>query len=152
MWGIGYFVNALDVPGNWGQFADLNIFGSSNPIAALLLWGGLLLAMLALAGIVVPQGRASKWGAIILAIWVMGTVLTLIEGGIRVSAIIAPQPQGYPTYTTALWSRTFASVNQAGFRDVEHDRAKSEARKRLLVVGDSLAYGWGLNRSEDRFG
>lgn len=152
MGGSGYFLNGLDDSRNWGQIADLNAFGSSYPVAALLLWGALLVAMLGLAETVVPRGRASRWGAIILAIWVTVVVLLLIEGGIRVSAIVAPEPQGYPTYTTALWSRKFVSFNQAGFRDAEHSRPPFAEHHRLLVVGDSLAFGWGVNRTEDRFG
>lgn len=151
-WGSGYFLNGLDAPTNWGQIADLNAFGSSNPLAALLFWGALLLAILGFADRVIPGGRASRQGAIILAVWITTLILLLIEGGLRVSAIVAPRPQGYPTYTTALWSRKFTVVNHEGFRDVDHARGSSEAHRRLLVVGDSLAVGWGLNRTADRFG
>lgn len=152
MWGTGYFLNGLDASRNWGQIADLNVFGSSHPLAALVLWGALLVATLGLAETVVPRGRTSKAGAIMLAIWVTAVLLLLIEGGIRVFAIVAPESQGYPTYTTALWSRKFVSLNQAGFRDAEHPRPASGDHQRLLVVGDSLAFGWGLPHTEDRFG
>lgn len=152
MWGTGYFLNGLDASRNWGQIADLNAFGSSYPLAALLLWGALLVATLGLADTVVPRGRTSRAGAIILAIWVTAVLLLLIEGGIRVFAIVAPQSQGYPTYTTALWSRKFVSLNHAGFRDAEHSRPPSGDNQRLLVVGDSLAFGWGLTQTEDHFG
>lgn len=152
MWGVGFFLNGLDTSRNWGQIADLNLFGSSYPLAALLLWGALLAATLGLAEAVVPRGRTSSAGAIILAIWVTAMLLLLIEGGIRVFAIVAPESQGYPTYTTALWSRKFVSLNTAGFRDAEHSRQRPDMNPKLLVVGDSLAFGWGLTRLEDRFG
>lgn len=45
-WVTGYIVNGFEAPQNWGQIADANIFGSSIPAAALLLWAGLLAAVL----------------------------------------------------------------------------------------------------------
>ena len=152
MWGTGYFLNGLDASTNWGQIADLNLFGSSHPLAALVLWAPLLVATVGLAELVVPRGRSSKAGATILAIWVTAVLLVSIEGGIRLFAIVAPQSQGYPTYTTALWTRKFVSLNQAGFRDAEHPRLGSLDHQRLLVLGDSLAFGWGLPDTKDRFG
>lgn len=152
MWGAGFFLNGLDASRNWGQIADLNLVGSSNPLAALLLWGALLVATLGLSGTVVPHGRTSRVGAIVLAIWVTAMFLLVIEGGIRVFAIVAPESQGYPTYQTALWSRKFVALSKAGFRDADHSRPRAGENPALLVVGDSLAFGWGLNRLEDRFG
>lgn len=152
MWGAGYFLNGLDTSQNWGQIADLNAFGSAYPTAVLLLWASWLVAILGLAESVIPRGRASRWGAILLAIWVTTVLLLLVEGGVRIVALVAPESQGYPTYTTALWSRKFVSLNQSGFRDEEHPHPFSLETKRLLVVGDSLAFGWGLPRPEDRFG
>lgn len=152
MWGVGYFVNGLDSSENWGQIADLNAFGTASPLAALLLWGALLTAILGLAETVVPGGRQSRWGATLLAVWVTAILLVLVEGECRISAIVAPQSQGYPTYTTALWARKFVSLNQAGFRDLEHSRPPAGEHQQLLVVGDSLAFGWGLPRTVDRFG
>ena len=151
LWGAAFFFNGLDASINWGQVADLNLFGSSYPPALLLFWGALLVATLGLAETVVPHVRTSKAGPTVLAIWVTTIFLLLIEGGIRVTAVVAPQSQGYPTYTTALWSRRFVSLNQAGFRDAADARHRS-IYPTLLVVGDSLAFGWGLNRIEDRFG
>lgn len=152
MWGTGFFLNGLDTSRNWGQVADLNLFGSSYPLAALLLWGALLVVTVGLAETIIPRGRTSRAGAIVLAVWVTVMFLLLIEGSIRVFAIVAPESQGYPTYTTALWSRKFVSLSTAGFRDAEHSRKRPDKNPKLLVVGDSLAFGWGLNRLEDRFG
>ncbi|HET6675356.1 MAG TPA: SGNH/GDSL hydrolase family protein [Nitrospiraceae bacterium] len=152
LWGVGYFLNGFEAPRNWGQIADLNLFGSSNPAAAVLLWSALLTAVLSMAERVVPRGRASRLGAIMLAVWITAVVLLLGEGGLRFWSIVAPEPQGYPTYTTAMWARKFTSFNHAGFRDQEHARIKSGETQRLLIIGDSLAFGWGLNQTEDRFG
>jgi GDSL-like Lipase/Acylhydrolase family len=152
LWGSGYVFNGFEAARNWGQIADLNFFGSSNPPAVLLFWGAMLTALLSLAGTVVFLGRTSRVGSGMVAIWVTVMVLLVAEGGLRLWAVLAPQPQGYPTYTTALWSRKFASLNQLGFRDAEHTALKSPDVKRLLIVGDSLAFGWGITNTDDRFG
>lgn len=152
LWGGGYLLRALDPPDGWGEIAELNAFGSSNPAAALLFWGALVLACLSLARTVVPRGRASTWGAILLASWVSAVVLLLVEGGLRVSTFLAPQPPGYPTYATSIWYRQFVSLNRGGYRDVDHAIAAPNSRRRVLVVGDSLAFGFGVDRMEERFG
>jgi hypothetical protein len=152
LWGMGYVLNGFEAARNWGQIADLNFFGSANPPAVLLFWGAMVMAWLSVAGPVVAVGRASRIGRGIVAVWVTVIVLLVAEGGVRLWAIVSPQPQGYPTYTTALWSRKFASLNQLGFRDAEHPVRKSPDVQRVLIVGDSLAFGWGVTRTEDRFG
>ncbi len=152
LWGSGYALNGFEAARNWGQVADLNLFGSSNPPAIMLLWGAMFTAWLSLAKAVVSLRRASRIGAGIVAVWVTVIVLLVAEGGLRLWALIAPQPQGYPTYTTALWGRKFASLNKLGFRDAEHTAQKSHDMKRLLIVGDSLAFGWGVQSTDDRFG
>ncbi len=151
-WATGYIVNGFEAPRNWGQIADANVFGSSIPAAALLLWAGLLAAVLSLAEIVVPRGRTSRAGAVLLAAWLTAVLLTFMEGGLRVWSILAAEPQGYPTYATAMWVRRFVAYNTAGFRDGEHSQTPVVGQHRLLIVGDSLAFGWGLKHPEDRFG
>jgi hypothetical protein len=152
LWGSGYVLNGFEAPRNWGQVADLNFFGSSNPPAVLVFWGAMLTAWLSLAGTVVPLARASRIGRGVVAVWVTMVVLLIGEGAVRCWALVAPQPQGYPTYTTALWGRKFAVFNTLGFRDAEHATQRAGDVKRLLIVGDSLAFGWGVQSTQDRFG
>jgi hypothetical protein len=151
-WAIGYILNGFEAPRNWGQVADANVFGSSSPVAAMLMWASLLAAVLSLAETVVPRGRTSRAGAVLLAVWLTVVVLVFGEGGLRLWSIATPEPQGYPTYATAMWARKYVIYNQAGFRDGDHAQAPTADERRLLVVGDSLAFGWGLKRPEDRFG
>lgn len=42
----------------------------------------------------------------------------------------------------------FVELNSQGFRTENHSLNKSEAETRVLFLGDSQTYGWGLNRSE----
>jgi lysophospholipase L1-like esterase len=46
--------------------------------------------------------------------------------------------------------RTSVRINQAGLRDREHTYARSNDVKRILVIGDSFAWGYGVEES-DRF-
>jgi hypothetical protein len=47
------------------------------------------------------------------------------------------------------WFARHDRRNSMGFRDVEHGQ---DGRPRLVVVGDSVAFGWGIERLEDRYG
>lgn len=42
-------------------------------------------------------------------------------------------------------------INQAGFRDREHAIEKPTGTMRIAILGDSIAFGWGV-RQEERFG
>jgi hypothetical protein len=75
----------------------------------------------------------------------------LIEGILRVGAIVAPRNQGIPTYNSQLWERRYVQYNYARFRDVEHSVSKNAQTRRLLIIGDSFAFGWGIQSIEDRF-
>jgi lysophospholipase L1-like esterase len=48
--------------------------------------------------------------------------------------------------------RRFVSLNAEGFRDRAHAIEADDGVRRLLIVGDSVAFGWGIVRLEDRFG
>jgi lysophospholipase L1-like esterase len=39
-------------------------------------------------------------------------------------------------------------INAAGFRDIDRDEAKPDDVKRIAVLGDSVAFGWGVPREE----
>ena len=152
LWGGGYLLNALDASSNGGQVLDLNLFGSTQPVATLALWLSMALFALYLGALIVRKGMHSRWGTVLLTSWVTLVLLVLIEGGLRVRAIFAPSTQGFPTYTEAMWVRKYVELNQAGFRDTDHPLESLSSKKRLLVVGDSFAFGFGLLRVEDRFG
>src|SRR5207302_2554348 len=95
---------------------------------------------------------ASKWANASLAIGTILILLVLGEGIVRVKAVVAPAIEGYPTYSTKLWERKYVHLNREGFRDEEHTVINHSDAHRLLILGDSFAFGYGINRVEDRFG
>lgn len=49
------------------------------------------------------------------------------------------------------WFALNARLNSPGCRDVEWTVEKPEGVRRIAMIGDSFAYGWGIERVEDRF-
>ena len=152
LWGGAYLLNALDDSANGAQIIDLNVFGASLPSAALLMWLAMFLGAVSFADVLLRRGRHSKWSGLILMLVAISLTILLVEFGIRVRAIVWPHTQGYPTYTTDLWKRKYVSLNRNGYRDLDHAVHPAIGVRRLLVVGDSFAFGWGIARTEDRFG
>ena len=150
-WGFAYFISALDDRKNAGRITDLDFVGSIAPIASILEWLALCLWALAVLLAIMPRFRDRRGG---IAVSVAATVFTLlaVEGGLRIFFAIAPMTQGFPTHAGELWTRRYVSLNSEGFRDAEHSKAVDPAVLRLLVVGDSFAYGEGIKRTADRFG
>ncbi|MGH7162405.1 MAG: SGNH/GDSL hydrolase family protein, partial [Planctomycetota bacterium] len=74
------------------------------------------------------------------------------EGAMRTRTAIAPTTHGVPTCSTRAWARRHVRLNAGGFRDSAHAAEARTGTRRLLVVGDSFAFGWGLARCEERFG
>jgi len=151
-WGVAYFISTVDDSANAGRITDLNFFGSIAPIAVCFEWISLIMLLISALLFVSPLLK-TKWTQTVVLI--LGTTigfLLMTEGVIRGRAVIAPITQGFPTYTSALWGRYYASLNQEGFRDLEHSKSKDPETHRLLVVGDSFAFGDGLKSIQDRIG
>ena len=150
-WGLGYWLSAVDAPDSGGRITDLNFFGSVLPAAAFFEWGALVCLTSAIATFWTPR-HEGKWANGVLVIWTIVFLLLAGEGVYRSVAMVAPASKGYPTYSSTLWERRYVQLNENGFRDVEHAITKDKHTHRLLIVGDSYAYGWGIAQSKDRFG
>ena len=150
-WGGAFLLSALDNPDTAGRLTDLNLFGSTYPPSVLIEWiaaGLFVAALIVLAFQKLPtalRGPLAAAAAILL-------LLTAGEGAFRIRSIVAPSTQGIPTYCGALWERYHVTLNHLGYRDAEHAKEKPPGVRRLLVVGDSFAFGWGIDRPDDRFG
>lgn len=149
-WGLAYWWSALEAGRSAGRISDLNFFGSVTPGAVPLEWVSLVALSLA-AGIVLFP-RRGRWLNPALAAAALWTLLLLGEGLARARALLAPATEGFPTYSGALWVRGHVRLNLMGFRDAEHRPGRAPGTRRLLVIGDSFAYGVGIPRTEDRFG
>ncbi len=150
-WGVAYFLSANDSAVNGARVLDLNFFGSVMPAAALLEWIALVLLLLGVGGNAIARlsGKWAKAGLVFGAI----LVFTLVSEGIaRVKVAVAPVTEGFPTYSSEIWARRYVRLNRKGWRDAEHSISRDPGIRRLLVVGDSFAFGWGIPHVEDRLG
>jgi hypothetical protein len=130
---------------------DLNFFGSVAPLPAIGEWVAMVLA--AGAGVGWATRRVNDTGRkLLLSATTLMVVVLLGEGGLRLLAAVVPQSQDFPTYTSANWSRRYVELNDLGFRDVNHTHSIPTGARRLLVVGDSFAFGTGINAVGNRLG
>lgn len=151
LWGAGYLLGTLDVPSDAGNILSLNFFGSTTAPAIILYW--CCLAALFLAGALWLQSRATaRWTNLYVSLATLAFLGLLGEGVVRAKALLAPITQGFPTYTSALWGRRYVRLNRNGFRDSEHSLSRVACTHRVLLIGDSYAFGTGIRRTQDRLG
>lgn len=150
-WGVSYLLSALDDPETAARILDANVLGSVAPLAALGEWLALCLGLVA-AGVWVAPRLGETGRKVLASVGALLVVVVLGEGVLRLRAAVAPQTQGFPTYTSEQWARRYVTLNDEGFRDDSHPKRSPEGERRLLVVGDSYAFGAGVNDPEDRLG
>jgi len=49
------------------------------------------------------------------------------------------------------WFARYVSLNSGGYRDAEWTKIKPAGVKRIAFIGDSFAYGWGIENVADRY-
>jgi lysophospholipase L1-like esterase len=160
-WSVAFFVDGLEDPTAGGRILDLRVFSSIVPVSILLEWAAMALLMSALvvrvAGWMPPRtaaesrrvGIARNLALVVITVAGLGLA---IEGGLRLHSILGPEVQGFPTRAQAVWTRRFVRLNSLGYRDVEHVRAPGEGIARVLLIGDSVAYGAGIDDPRLRVG
>ena len=149
-WGLAYFLSSLHSSANAAKIFDLNLFGSTFPVASALEWMALVITALT-AGFIIAPKLTKRWRNLGLLV---GTVLIcaiLGEGIARIKAFVSPETQGFPTYSQHLWQQKYVVRNSFGFRDIERQHNKAHGVQRIIVIGDSVAFGAGLANVEDRF-
>jgi hypothetical protein len=160
-WSVGFFVDGLVDPTTGGRVLDLRVFSSVVPMSILLEWVAMALVMSALvvrvAGwmwsrtAVASQRTRIARNLALVVISVTGLGLAL-EGGLRLHSVLGPEVQGFPTRAQAVWTRRFVRLNSLGYRDAERARAPAEGIARVLLIGDSVAYGAGIDDPRLRVG
>jgi hypothetical protein len=150
LWGVAYLMDAIDDHRTAAKIFNLNVFGSYQPVAIAL-----DLATMALISFVIlfflARRIPARFQNLGLTIATIAVFLLLGEAVSRIKAIAFPSTQGFPTYSSSLWNRRFVKLNSLGYRDVEHEIA-ADGKRRVLLIGDSYAFGTGVRNVEDRFG
>ena len=150
-WGIAFLIGALDDPESAARLLDFKPFGSVAAVAVMLEWLAVV-GVLAAVGLWLARLLSPRWANVALMLGSLVLVFVIGEGAARLKAVIAPTVMGFPTYSLTIWERRNIALNSLGYRDVEHAEPKPEGVRRLLVIGDSYAFGWGVARAGDRFG
>ena len=149
--GLGYLWASEQSPKAPAQMLDLNLFGSAGAVSALLQWLSLS-CLFASAAARIRDIRHDRWKQAAVVAASICTALVLAEGVARIRVALAPSTQGFPTYSQQAWLNRYAAMNREGFRDDSLSSAPPLEKRRLLVIGDSVAFGFGLERLEQRFG
>lgn len=86
---------------------------------------------------------STSWRArLALAFGGLGAALLVVDVGLRLAGAGQPRPTGYAPVKTDL--RFGRPRNARGYRDVERPLAKPAGTRRLLAMGDSFAWGAGI--------
>jgi hypothetical protein len=151
LWGVAYLWTALSDPRLAARIVDGNVVGSSIPAGAALEGVSILLLFLALCAVLWTY-RSRSWANLGLLGWTLVLTAVVGESWCRVSAVIHPSTTGVPSYSSDLWYRRYVRRNLNGWRDADHSIDAEHGVPRLLVIGDSYAFGAGIRNMQDRFG
>ena len=161
VWSVGFAIDSLEDPAAGGRILDGRVFASAVPVSIVLEWMAMTLLCAAVVLLVarsVPDRAAPEtWrvraarNLLLVGVSLVGTLL-LVEGGLRLLSVLVPEVQGFPTRAQAGWIRRFVRLNSLGYRDVEHAIEPGEGVTRILLVGDSVAFGSGIDDPKRRVG
>ena len=149
--GLGYLIASLADPANAGRVLDLRPFASTNPVSAFAEWLALA-SFVTAAGFFAARRLSGRAADIALSVGTIIGLAVLGEGLVRLRTFIAPATQSFVGYSSEIWRNRHVRLDPTGFRDAPVASDRKPGARRMLVVGDSYAFGWGLPRTEDRFG
>lgn len=149
LWGLGYCFAAMADGSDAGRLVELNLFGSTHPVAAATDFLALV-SVLGVLTFVLWRLVGPQFTDPMVALGSLVAILLLLEAGARIKAHFAPATAGFPTYSSQIWARRFVELNDAGFRD-RQDSSEASSRE-VLVIGDSFAFGVGIEDVAGRFG
>ncbi len=161
VWGVGLILDSLRDAATGGRLAELLFFSGTTPASMVLEWvsqacffvAGILSVEEAIRRRLRRESRGYRLAQnALLSLISFGAMYLLLEGGIRAHSILDPETQGFPTKAEALWTGRFVHLNSLGYRDVEHPIQPAKGTSRILLVGDSLAYGIGIKDRRQRLG
>jgi hypothetical protein len=85
---------------------------------------------------------SSRRAELLLLLCSAGAVLLLAEGAVRLLGAGQPRPSGYAPVNTN--RRAMQPRNTSGYRDLERTAARRPGRRRVVSLGDSFAWGAGV--------
>lgn len=152
-WGVSLLTQ---YPVDRGQIAFLlwgQVLGATRPAGVVLESVALVFVVLALGRLlagITARGGAGRAAARAGMILVVG--LLLAEGGVRAINIWHPRTQEAPTKPSWMWHARYVRNNDLGYRDRDVALRPGPAEYRILLLGDSITFGWGIRDTRDRFG
>src|SRR5262245_39386827 len=161
VWSVGFAIDSLEDSAAGGRILDGRVFSSTVPVSVVLEWMAMTLlgaaVVLRVGQIVAARTFRATWRAraarnVMLAGASLVGTLVLVDGGLRLLSVLMPQVEGFPTRAQAGWVRRFVRLNSLGYRDVEHAIEAREGITRIVLVGDSVAFGWGIDDPRRRVG
>jgi len=90
--------------------------------------------------------RAARRAELLLLLLGLAAGLLAAEAVVRVLALAEPRPSGYAPVNTSLPARR--QDNALGYRDRERSLAKPSGVRRVVSLGDSFAWGVGVERDD----
>jgi len=151
VWGIAYFLGSLESPEAAGRITEFVFFGSIPPVPMALEWVSILLIFVS-SVFLSWRFVGRHWPSAFLFLAAILAAMILGEGIARFQAIYFPKTQGFPTSSHRAWHYRYVRLNPQGFRDRDHARTPPDGIYRLLVIGDSYAFGEGIENIGSRFG
>ncbi|MEX2553089.1 MAG: SGNH/GDSL hydrolase family protein [Actinomycetota bacterium] len=150
-WGLAYLLDAVADRDRGARLIDAHLFGAIDPIGIGIEWLGLACALAGVALWTAPRlpVRLREPGLLLSSVVAL---LVVGEGVVRILAVVDPASQGFPTYRGQLWTERHVSFNSLGFRGPEPRILRAPDGKRLVVIGDSFAFGAGVDDPADRIG
>jgi hypothetical protein len=150
-WGAAYLWGTVLAGEPAKRLFELRLFGSLSPVAAMLEWVALALFTVTAMAAIGPRLRG-RWRDAGLTIGSLIAAAVLAEGVFRAHTLLYPTTHGYNTYSNELWYQRYRTLNSLGYRDEEPVLARRPGRHRIVLIGDSFAFGNGIDHLSDRFG
>jgi hypothetical protein len=148
--GIAYLLGTLAGDGA-SRLLDGNLWGSAFWLAGAVSWVALGLFLGAGATAAFGYRRFRLARLVMMAVPLLA-FLWILEGLARAQAYVFPVTQNLPTYSALVWAHRFVQRNASGWRDTEHSITPAPGTRRLVLLGDSFAFGVGIKQVENRLG
>lgn len=152
-WGVSLLTEYPSDPGRVISMLSGQVLGATQPAGVVLEYVALVFVVLALGRFLAGfTARAGARRAAAGAVMILVVGLLLAEGGVRAINTWHPRTQEAPTKPSWMWLSRYVRHNALGYRDRDVALRPDPAEYRILLLGDSITFGWGIRDPRDRFG